>query len=254
MTKSIQVKQTIIGAGIPKICVPITGITPEEIISQTEHLIQAGPDLAEWRADYFQGVEDHIKVKKMLVTISDKLGAIPLIFTFRTKKEGGERQISLENYVNLNKMVSEIGYADLLDVELFQGREAIEPLIKTIHESGKMVIASNHHFEDTPTLDELLAILADMEQVGADLLKIAVMPKTDEDVLTLLTATSQMRKLTSRPLITMSMSALGIPSRICGSYFGSQVTFASLEQASAPGQLPLASMKELLQMLYNIAK
>jgi len=254
MTKCIQIKQTVIGAGMPKICVPITGTREDEIIRQAEQIAVDSPDLVEWRADFFNGVENWLQVEKMLSAISDKIGEIPLIFTFRTKKEGGERQISLENYVNLNKMVSETTGADLIDVEVFQGGAAVDSLVAVIHGNGKQVIASDHRFYGTPDVNELLAIFRRMEDAGADILKIAVMPKDEADVLTLLEATSQMKRKSEKPLITMAMSALGTPSRICGEFFGSAVTFAAIGQASAPGQLEFGALKTILNILHSIVQ
>ena len=254
MTKCIKIKQTTIGAGIPKICVPITGINEDEIIRQTEQIAAGSPDLVEWRADFFAGVEDWQQVEKMLSTISAKLGEIPLIFTFRTKKEGGERQISMKNYVNLNKMVSETACADLIDIEVFQGESEANSLIAAIQRNGKRVIASNHHFHETPNINELLAIFRRMEDARADILKIAVMPKEEQDVLTLLAATSQMKQISEKPLITMAMSALGTPSRICGEFFGSAITFAAIGQVSAPGQLEFDSLKTILNILHAVTQ
>lgn len=254
MTKCIQIKQTTIGAGIPKICVPITGVNEEEIIRQAEQIAASSPDLVEWRADFFTGAEDWQQVEKMLSTISGKLREIPLIFTFRTKKEGGERQISMKNYVNLNKMVSETTCADLIDIEIFQGETAVDSLIAAIQRNGKRVIASNHHFHATPDVNELLAIFRRMEAARADILKIAVMPKEEADVLTLLAATSQMKQMSEKPLITMAMSGMGTPSRICGEFFGSAVTFAAIGQASAPGQLEFEALKTILNILHSIVQ
>ena len=51
---SLQVKNLIIGEGIPKICVPITGVSKKEILTQAKQAFEAGPDLVEWRADFYE--------------------------------------------------------------------------------------------------------------------------------------------------------------------------------------------------------
>lgn len=251
MSRSIQIKKIEIGSGIPKICVPITGISESQIVRQVQKIAAKEPDLVEWRADYFEGVGDHQEVQKMLMTICDKLGDIPLLFTFRTPKEGGERQISLQDYVNLNKMVSKSGFADLIDIEVFSsGREA-PGLITQIHQNGCRVVGSNHHFQNTPSLNELLDYLQKIDGTGADILKIAVMPKDSGDVLTLLTATSRMQLISKKPLITMSMGTQGAVSRVSGEFFGSAVTFGCVDQASAPGQIELEDLKKILAILHG---
>ena len=68
-------------------------------------------------------------------------------------------------------------------------------------------------------------------------------------MLTLLAATMERRAAAERPLITMSMGALGTVSRLCGELTGSCLTFGSLSQASAPGQVPAGQLAEILTLL-----
>ena len=102
MTKPIQVKNMSLGEGIPKICVPITGKTEEEIKEEGKKAVEAGAELVEWRADFFEALEDRAALEKMLLSLSDILGQVPLLFTIRTSKEGGNREIRIKDYVNYN--------------------------------------------------------------------------------------------------------------------------------------------------------
>ena len=52
-------------------------------------------------------------------------------------------------------------------------------------------------------------------------------------------------------MITMSMSRIGSISRIAGEAFGSAVTFGSIGQESAPGQLPVNKLEEMLEMVHQ---
>ena len=84
-----------------------------------------------------------------------------------------------------------------------------------------------------------------------DVAKIAVMPQSEADVLTLLDATREMKeKHTDSPVITMSMGAKGVISRMTGEIFGSSLTFAMLGKASDPGQVPLEELKDILQKIH----
>ena len=87
-----------------------------------------------------------------------------------------------------------------------------------------------------------------MQQAGADLPKLAVMPRSRADVLELLAATAEMTD-PETPVITMSMGALGGVSRLCGEAFGSAMTFANPGTASAPGQVPLDVVNAVLDSL-----
>lgn len=89
-----------------------------------------------------------------------------------------------------------------------------------------------------------------MEALGADIWKIAVMPQNGRDVLTLLDATLTMTEAEDcSPVISMSMAALGAVSRLSGEVFGSAVTFAAAGRASAPGQISVDKMSEMLDIL-----
>ena len=91
-----------------------------------------------------------------------------------------------------------------------------------------------------------------MQELGADIPKIALMPESKRDVLKVLDATLEMTKsYGDTPIITMSMGSEGVISRISGELFGSAVTFGSLEKASAPGQINVKELSQLLDMLHN---
>ena len=240
-----------IGMGIPKICIPITGETREEIFLDIEEIQRQKPDLAEWRADCYEEGEKVEKVLEMLRTINDRLGQIPLLFTFRTAGEGGCREILFENYVKLLNAAAETGLVQLTDVEIFFREESSGELVKQLQEKGVKVVASNHHFEGTPPKEALFESLDRMYDSGADILKMAVMPGQFKDLLSLLEVTREAADKYDRPLITMSMSGTGVVSSICGEIFGSAVTFGTAGRASAPGQVDADRLRESLLLLHE---
>lgn len=250
--KTVKVKNIEIGKGMPKICIPITGNNPEEILLDVEEILKQKPDLAEWRVDCYEEGEKEEKVLEMLQTITDRLGQIPLLFTFRTAGEGGKKNISFENYVKLLHRVADTGQISLADVEIFFEMEASGRLIRQLQEKGVKVVTSNHHFEGTPSKEELLEILQKMYDLKGDILKIAVMPGSFEDLLVLLETTKEASGKYDRPLITMSMGETGFLSRICGEITGSVLTFAAGRNASAPGQAAAANMRNILSNIHEI--
>ena len=114
--KPLRIKNLVLGQGIPKICIPMTGKNEEELLKELAYIREFTPDLVEWRVDCLKNQES---MWEMLKTISDNLGEIPLLFTFRTAGEGGCREIMYEDYVNLLKKAADSRYADLIDAELF---------------------------------------------------------------------------------------------------------------------------------------
>ena len=248
----VEVRCVRIGEGIPKICVPIVGTTRDEILAAAKSFESVKKDVVEWRADWFEGVFDFAQVEAVLKELRRVLGNTPILFTFRTANEGGEKAIEPAAYAELNKRAAATGLIDLVDVEAFTGDEVVRDIIESAHESGVVVVASNHDFEKTPEKDEIVRRLRKMQELGADIPKIAVMPQSRKDVLTLLSATEEMAsKYADRPIITMSMSATGLISRLCGECFGSALTFGAVGKASAPGQMNASDLSEILNLIHT---
>ncbi|SFR81963.1 3-dehydroquinate dehydratase [Anaeromicropila populeti] len=245
-----MVKNVAIGEGIPKICASVTGAVREDILKETRNMLQAPVNLVEWRVDFFEAHKESDRVKEMLCEMRKILGDIPLLFTFRSKNEGGEADLPFDQYAQLNLTVAEEKLADLIDVELFYKEDQIPGLVKEIQKRGTLVVMSNHDFHKTPEKEEIILRLMKMQQLGADILKIAVMPQDEKDVLTLLEATNEMRRL-EQPVVTMSMGKTGSVSRIAGEVFGSAITFGTVGKASAPGQIPAHALKEVLGLLHG---
>lgn len=248
----VEVRGVRIGEGIPKICVPIVGTTRDEILAAAKSFESVKKDVVEWRADWFNGVFDFAQVEDVMTELRQVLGNTPILFTFRTANEGGEKAIEPAAYAELNKRAAATGLIDLVDVEAFTGDEVVRDIIESAHESGVVVVASNHDFEKTPEKDEIVRRLRKMQELGADIPKIAVMPQSRKDVLTLLSATEEMAsEYVDRPIITMSMSATGLISRLCGECFGSALTFGAVGKASAPGQMNASDLSEILNLIHT---
>jgi len=222
-----------LGSGQPKICVPLMGTTKEKLLEELGAL--QGYDIIEWRADYFK--EDIVEMSSVL---KDALGETPLLLTFRTVSEGGRGWILKEHFLDL---VARATY-DIIDIELTFSE--VKTAIKLAHDAQRFVLLSNHEFERTPPVHIIKGRLLHMEALGADICKIAVMPKSADDVLALLQATVEVKKLLGIPLVTIAMGELGLISRVSGGIFGTDMTFAQGAFASAPGQIPALELKNLM--------
>lgn len=251
MKNIVQVRNIKIGEGIPKILVSLMGTNNEEVMENLAYLKTIKLDIVEWRIDHYKDVENLEKVKELLGQIREGLGDTPLLVTFRTAKEGGEKAVTVEYYAELKKAIAATGNADMIDVELFIGdEEVVKGIVDEAHKCGVKVIMSNHDFHKTPKKDELVARMCKMQQFGADIPKIAVMPLNAEDVLDLLTATNEMvRNHGETPVITMAMGTLGVISRLAGETFGSAATFGSAKVASAPGQISCNELYKILNLI-----
>lgn len=249
---SIRVRGLKIGEGMPKICVPIVGKTQDEILQEAGAVVGSAADLVEWRVDWFESAFDIEKIKSLLGELRKVLGDLPLLFTFRTKAEGGEKEITYEQYTELLRHVADTKLVDMIDVEIYINDKVIE-LVTKLKEKGAIVIGSNHDFEKTPSREEIIRRLCHMQDIGADILKMAVMPQKQSDVATLMDATKEMvSEYAQHPVVTMSMSEMGIVSRLEGQLFGSAVTFGALTKTSAPGQINVEKLKKGLEKVNNL--
>lgn len=246
----VRVRDVTIGEGTPKIIVPITGRTPGELRTQVEALTGVDVDLVEWRTDFYDTITDTASVVAQARDLAGQLAGIPLLATCRTRHEGGEADLTDEAYADLNVAVAESGAVDLVDVEYRRDRTAVNRIVGAAHARKVAVVASNHDFAGTPAKDEIVARLVAMQDLGADICKIAVMPHDAADVLTLLDATRTMHEeFADRPIVTMAMGGLGVVSRLAGQVFGSAATFGMVGTASAPGQVGAADLKVALTLL-----
>ena len=247
---TVKLRGVEIGSGLPKVIVPIVAADTEGLLAKAREFKSHSLDVVEWRVDFFEAVSDLPKVLSTLKALRQVLGETPILFTFRTKKEGGEKEIGMDAYTVLNTAAAQSGDVDAVDVEIFSGDEVVRRNIEAIHAAGKVVVGSNHDFGKTPDKADLLYRLRKMQDLGADIPKIAVMPHSPADVIALLDATQEMRsKYADRPIITMSMST-GVISRLCGEYFGSAMTFGAVGQVSAPGQIPVEQLNTAMAILH----
>ena len=250
MSTYIQKKGYRIGER-PLVCVPVVAVQREEILAQVRKLSDERTQMIEWRMDWYEAVTDTAQVLEVLQTLQKMCKSTLLLATYRSKKQGGEGMLSKDCVRKLLIALAESKNADLLDVEYFE-TEQTEDLFHRIHDSGTIVVASHHNFQETPSAGEMLALLSQMQASGADIVKLAVMPRRQTDVTELLSVTAQFKeRFPNTPVITMSMGSMGVVSRICGESFGSCVTFGAGEKASAPGQMDRKTLTQVLQLLHQ---
>jgi len=247
----ITIKGKIIGSGRPCVCVPVMGREKEDIIQEIIELTKSPVDIIEWRVDAFSKYLDFNEVRDILHTVEPHLSQKVFLYTFRTKLQGGFGEVTGEQLDDIHDVAAESGVVDLLDLEFFAEEYPVIKILR-LQEKGVKIVASHHDFEETPERDVMKMLLERMCAGNADIVKIAVMPKKEKDVLNLLDVTSKFSKENpDTPIISMSMGKLGMISRLCGETFGSCVTFAANKEASAPGQLNMEKVIEITDFLHK---
>lgn len=251
--KTLCLRGVELGAGAPKIAVPLVGRTRRELLEAAAAIAPLPADLVEWRADFYEQLADEAAVCDMLRALREALDPRPLIFTIRTAREGGAAALDAARYTALTLAAARSGCADLIDVELSLGADAAERLMAGIHAAGRAVIGSCHDFSTTPPRETMLARLRDAQAMGADIPKLAVMARGEADTLALLDAALAFRDgFADRPFIAISMGPHGVLSRFACALTGSCLTFGAAEHASAPGQLPVGILRALLDAIPSV--
>lgn len=251
--RPLKIRDVVIGEGRVKTIVPITGKTADEAIAQARIIgASAQTDVVEFRIDFLDIALDAGKLAVLGPRIVAELKGKPLIVTFRTKAEGGNQAIADADYAALYETLLKAKFSDLIDVEMFRSEAVVRQLVAAAHTAGAFVVLSNHDFAGTPPAAELLARLRRQQELGADVLKLAMMPRNPGEVLELLRATWEMStRYAERPMMTMSMGGTGVVSRLAGEIFGSAMSFGMIGRASAPGQVEVDRLAGVLDLVHR---
>ena len=242
--------QPIAGGKFPLICTPLVGRTMEKILAELAVVLPKQPDVLEWRVDFFEAIGDTAAVIAAAKAIKRAAGNIPVLFTRRSTIEGGEAIALTEaQVIAMYAAVCESKSIDLIDYEMANDAANIALVRSAAKANDIKLVLSFHNFSYTPGLETLASKFLTADQLGADVAKVAVMPRDLDDVLTLLTATRDASKKLRIPLISMSMGPYGAMTRLFGWTFGSALTFAVGASSSAPGQVPIEDLNTVLAIL-----
>lgn len=247
----------ICSGGLPMVCVPLMGEDYEGVMSHLDTILEAAAktriDIVELRGDFYKDLEDFQALDTLLKELKSRLKDIILLFTIRSPREGGlQRGYEKASIYEINKHVILSELADMVDVELMSVDEDGNGLVELARGSGVKIIMSNHDFDATPDETEIVSRLCRMQELKADIVKMAVMPNSKSDVVRLLKATVRMlEEYNSTPVVTMSMGSLGAVSRVAGEVFGSAITFGAVGETSAPGQISVDKLGFLLDDMHS---
>lgn len=250
--RTVKINELEIGAGKPKIAVPLIEATTEALINTAKQVCQEPIDMIEWRLDFFtniHSIEAILKTARQLRRILDNR---PLLVTLRTKDEGGNYQPQIAEYTNIYQELIKSHLVDLIDIEVLQPTTVIRLLVQLAHEEQVKIIMSNHDFCKTPPATVLQARIEKMTNYGADIAKFAVMPQSREDLLTILNVSIQHANLADGiPLVAIGMGHQGKIIRIGGEIFGSCISFGAVGKSSAPGQIAVDELNKILNILHE---
>lgn len=196
-------------------------------------------DIIEWRADFLPKEA----ILQVAPAIFEKFAGRELLFTLRTRAEGGEIDLDSAEYVQIIKDVAQLYQPEYIDFEYFSHKDIFEEMLDFPN-----LVLSYHNFQETP--ENMMEILSELTSLTPKVVKVSVMAHTEQDVLDLMNFTRGFKTLNpEQEYVTISMGKVGKVSRITSDVTGSSWSFASLDEASAPGQISLSSMKKIREIL-----
>jgi 3-dehydroquinate dehydratase-1 len=242
--------QPLAGGRLPAICAPLVAASVQALDAEVQAVVARRPDLLEWRVDFVAGIHDSAQVLAAARRLRDAAGGIPILFTRRAQREGGQ-PIALDEpqVLGLYAAVIASGQVDLVDYEMENAAADVAHVQHLCAARGLPLVLSFHDFHGTPATADLMARFAQAHRLGADVAKLAVMPRNMSDVHRLLGATLEASSTLPIPVISMAMGGLGAVSRLCGGAFGSALTFAVGASASAPGQIAIDDVRAAVAVL-----
>ncbi len=216
------------------IAVPLTERNFSERVREAK---EKGADLVELRVDQFERrdaeyVEERVREVKEV--------GLGVILTVRSPEEGGR---DVRNRREIFERVAPL--CDYADIEL-SSRDMIISVRNAVARDGGKLIVSFHNFELTPPNWVLREVLREGHRYGG-IPKVAVRANSYEDVARLLCVGNQEKY----EKILIAMGDVGSISRLAGYIFGSVITYSSLGESLAPGQLPLEDMVKLRELFYK---
>lgn len=224
------------------IATALTDGAPSGQARQARLAQQQGAGAAELRADL---LADPAQVRAALTAVR-AASSLPLLLTYRSTTEGGKGAGHGQGYEDYLASLLQLRPA-VAAVDIEMACPASKALVAEAKAGGYDVVGSCHDFTATPSAAQIAEKLAQITAAGADITKVAYMPRTAQDVAALRHAAHDFAgAYPHQPLIAISMGQLGAPSR---TDLVNCLTFATIADgaASAPGQATIAHVRAWLE-------
>lgn len=218
-------------------------VSERDVFEMIEVAEEAGSaDLVELRLDALDD-PDVTDVKRQL---SNNDVSCPIILTIRKENEGGDYHGNEAGRAELFEELIE--FVDAIDLEYHTADKYRREIVQKAKEVGDPIIFSYHNYSRTGGLEEFKFRLEECLELG-DIAKVATMIQSPKDSLNLLKATYEVKKRLKEPLVSVGMGGLGKHTRVVAPFYGSDIVYASVDEATAPGQLSVGEVKDVLDLL-----
>jgi len=208
----------------------------DRVLENMHRARDEGADLLEWRLDVTRDPE--------LETVLPQ-SPLPIIATVRSVEQGGHFPGTRQEQLRLLIRAATSG-SSYVDWEF----RPEEPLPDELSVMRERVILSYHDFEKTPADKELESLFDQMAASNTGVVKVVTLAQRIEDNISLLNLIKRGRNR-GIEVVAFCLGPLGRISRLACLLMGGAFTYAALESGAeaAPGQLTLAEMRRLLELL-----
>ncbi len=248
----VTIRDLVIGEGKPKICVTVTGKDENSIISEAHRAFLSAAEIIEWRADYFEGVQDDVMLIRMLKTIRMNIGSKAFLFTYRTKEEGGTIPFRDTEYMHILKIAIDSRLIDLIDIECCVSEYMAMEMIAYARQKNIYMIGSNHTAGFSLSIGEMEYRVRYMQKLGVDIARLTVIPQRKRDAYRLLLTTHDLAEDLNFPIAVLGLGEYGKYTRVLGELFGSCLTCAVLDAGDDPSEISVSRMASLLDNLHDM--
>ena len=248
----VTIRDLVIGEGKPKICVTVTGKDENSIISEAHRAFLSAAEIIEWRADYFEGVQDDVMLIRMLKTIRMNIGSKAFLFTYRTKEEGGTIPFRDTEYIHILKIAIDSRLIDLIDIECCVSEYMAMEMIAYARQKNIYMIGSNHTAGFSLSIGEMEYRVRYMQKLGVDIARLTVIPQRKRDAYRLLLTTHDLAEDLNFPIAVLGLGEYGKYTRVLGELFGSCLTCAVLDAGDDPSEISVSRMASLLDNLHDM--
>jgi 3-dehydroquinate dehydratase-1 len=211
------------------------------LLADARRAVKDGADLLEVRADFFP--KSLLKPEPLRSILGDLKKAVkkPLLLTLRLHQEGGGLSRAFRDADRLALFRAALSEVAWVDVELADD-DINYHVVSEAHKRGRSVILSSHFFMHVPPDGVLRGLAKKARRLGADIFKVAALPKRPADVDRLM---NFCRVGATGRRVFIPMGPLGTEMRKQAFHYKSCLTFGYVRKPTAPGQV---SVKELIEV------
>lgn len=239
----------VFGGGKVLACAPLISPNVEALVADAKACCAENPDILEWRSDFLEALSDPQAAAEAARALREAAGDVPVLFTPRHPAENGVQELDPDTKRAVIESVCATGCVDLVDLEMRYDEEYIAEVKRITEKYGVKLVLSCHDFSGMPDWEDIETKLRRAERLGADINKLALMPKNYHDVAAFCKNIVDAKQTWMKnPVINSMMGDIGAVTRFAGN-LGSDMSFVAVTAVSGPGQMHISDYRILNELL-----